>query len=327
MFLIRLKQALGSIKRNYYLLDIIDRKTAISIILNRFYYFLEFSYDKKHLLNDKKHSIIKNFLLENVFQNFDFSFNSDKMADVATDVADLPIWVCWWQGEKSMPELNKICVNSIKKNAGTHPVTIITFDNVSNYIDIPSNILDNYKNGNISPTFLSDFLRASLLHKFGGLWLDSTILVVEQIQDKYFSQEFVSIKTEMLSNASPSKYRWAGFFLGSTGNSEIFRVFRNMFIEYFNHYNKICDYLLIDYFLSILYDKNSNFKKIVDGKDVDQPHLHLLEQKLNEAYSDVVADSFRKDTSFFKLSFKIPLFDDTNDGKKTFWYSIKNGQF
>ncbi|WP_291066218.1 MULTISPECIES: capsular polysaccharide synthesis protein [unclassified Empedobacter] len=327
MFLIRLKQALGSIKRNYYLLDIIDRKTAITIILNRFHYFLELSDDKKHLLNEEKHSIIKNFLLENVFQNFDFSFNPDKADHTTTNVSTIPIWVCWWQGEESMPELNKICVNSIKKYAGTHPVKIITFDNVSNYINIPSNIFDNYKNGNISPTFLSDFLRASLLHKFGGLWLDSTILVVEQIQDKYFSQEFVSIKTEMLSNASPSKYRWAGFFLGSTGNSEIFRVFRNMFIEYFNHYNKICDYLLIDYFLSILYDKNSNFKKIVDGKDVDQPHLHLLEQKLNEAYSDVVADSFRKDTSFFKLSFKIPLFDDTNDGKKTFWYSIKNGQF
>lgn len=27
-----------------------------------------------------------------------------------------PIWVCWWQGEKAMPDIAKACFNSIKIN-------------------------------------------------------------------------------------------------------------------------------------------------------------------------------------------------------------------
>ena len=46
-----------------------------------------------------------------------------------------PIWVMWWQGENKMPEVVKICYASILKNAGSHPVNLITNCNYEKYLD------------------------------------------------------------------------------------------------------------------------------------------------------------------------------------------------
>lgn len=326
-FLSNVKVALGYLKRNVYLLKLINLKIALSIFINRIQYIFTSSIIEKNNLDLEKHKIIRNFLLNNVYNNFDFSFDFQSNTEKSTDVKNLPIWVCWWQGEENLPELSRICVERIKKFANQHPVNVITLNNVSNYVSIPNEIWDNYKNGNISPTFLSDFLRASLLGKYGGLWLDSTVFVLDTIDDEYFSRDLVSIKTEKISNSSPSLYRWAGFFLGSKRASPIFCTFRMMFIEYFKHYNKICDYLLIDHFLDIIYYKNKDFKDYIDAEPISNQNLHLLESYLNLPYSAELFSELKKQTNFFKLSYKIPLIEETFQKQKTFWFYIKNEKF
>ena len=41
------------------------------------------------------------------------------------------IWISfvWWQGLEQAPNLVKVCVDSIKKNAGDHRVIVLTEDN------------------------------------------------------------------------------------------------------------------------------------------------------------------------------------------------------
>ena len=43
--------------------------------------------------------------------------------------ATSPIWVCWWQGEKKMPDIVKVCYSSICRHADNHPVILITEKN------------------------------------------------------------------------------------------------------------------------------------------------------------------------------------------------------
>lgn len=50
---------------------------------------------------------------------------------------DSNIWVMWWQGESGMPEIVKMCYNSIKANAGSHPVVLITRENYKDYVKLP----------------------------------------------------------------------------------------------------------------------------------------------------------------------------------------------
>ena len=86
-----------------------------------------------------------------------------------------PIWTFWWQGEQAMPPIVRICYQSLLRNAGTHPVHLITKENIDKYIEFPSHIMKKVRNGHITLTHFSDILRMCLLYQYGGLWMDATI--------------------------------------------------------------------------------------------------------------------------------------------------------
>ena len=56
--------------------------------------------------------------------------------------ATSPIWVCWWQGEKKMPDIVKACYSSICRHADNHPVILITEKNFQEYATMPDFILN-----------------------------------------------------------------------------------------------------------------------------------------------------------------------------------------
>lgn len=47
-----------------------------------------------------------------------------------------PVWVCWWQGESSMPEIVQICYQSLRKHT-SHPIHLITKDSIGQYLQLP----------------------------------------------------------------------------------------------------------------------------------------------------------------------------------------------
>lgn len=98
-----------------------------------------------------------------------------------------PIWTCWWQGEECMPDIVKACYNAMKLHGDRHPVILITKDNYKTYIDIPDYILDKQEKGIIDLTHFSDILRAMILSKHGGIWMDSTLLLPHKHIDDFFS--------------------------------------------------------------------------------------------------------------------------------------------
>lgn len=55
--------------------------------------------------------------------------------------ATSPIWVCWWQGEKKMPDIVKVCYSSICRHADNHPVILITEKNFQEYATMPDFIM------------------------------------------------------------------------------------------------------------------------------------------------------------------------------------------
>lgn len=51
---------------------------------------------------------------------------------------DSPVWLCWWQGEETMPDVAKACLNSIKMHADRHPVIVITEANHGTMLTYPT---------------------------------------------------------------------------------------------------------------------------------------------------------------------------------------------
>lgn len=100
------------------------------------------------------------------------------------------IWTCWWQGKNFAPELIKACWNSWKLHVPLEmEIVVITKDNYSEYIEIPEYVLDKVNNGSISLATLSDIIRHSLLYKYGGMWLDATIYMNDDIPIDVFEYD------------------------------------------------------------------------------------------------------------------------------------------
>ena len=211
-------------------------------IMNRNGYY-ENEARKKHLLS--KHDIMLRYY-EKTFGDFlkTYDYNHGNQELPKSEYADC-IWICWWQGMDQAPELVKVCVDSIKKNAGDHRVIILTEDNYKQYVNIPEWLEEKKNKGVISRTHFSDVLRLTLLSHYGGLWLDSTFFCTQPVLDDYFRQSLWSIKRPDYFHASVAAGYFANYSLGCDINHRwIFKTILDFCImEYWKNNNIMIDYL------------------------------------------------------------------------------------
>lgn len=100
------------------------------------------------------------------------------------DLDDKPvIWQYWGQGvkESELPEVVKICFDSVDKFAGDYKVIRLCDETISEYLDMPQWVVDKVQDGTMRRVFFSDLLRVALLSAYGGVWLDATILMTGSV--------------------------------------------------------------------------------------------------------------------------------------------------
>lgn len=88
------------------------------------------------------------------------------------------VWQFWDKGWNSAPkELNVLSRLSEKALAGRYRFQRLDLVTCHDFIDVDKNILHLYEDGKVSAAGFADYLRLKLLHDYGGLWLDATVLV------------------------------------------------------------------------------------------------------------------------------------------------------
>ena len=90
------------------------------------------------------------------------------------------IWILWLQGEADMPFVVRNCYSSWKKQNSAYEVTLLTENNISDFIDVDGRILNNPV---ITKQALSDIIRVLLLEKVGGVWVDATCFCTKPLDD------------------------------------------------------------------------------------------------------------------------------------------------
>ena len=97
-------------------------------------------------------------------------------------VSDLPhehpkvIWWCWLQGLEHAPKIVTACYNSLKKNVPEYEIKVVDAKNWNEYVELPDYIVMKWEKKQIPSALFSDILRLQLLIKYGGTWIDSTVL-------------------------------------------------------------------------------------------------------------------------------------------------------
>lgn len=107
---------------------------------------------------------------------------------------DNNIFVLWLQGINGMPDIVRKCYESIKYFNPDRNIILLDENNLSNYVTLPNYITEKYKQGIISNAHFSDIIRCYLLANYGGLWIDSTVLLTNKIPEEVFKGDFFLFK-------------------------------------------------------------------------------------------------------------------------------------
>lgn len=222
---------------------------------------------------------------------------------VAEHGKEAPIWYFWLQGEENLPPIPKLCLQSIRKHANGHEVIVLTADNYKEYVNIPDALIEMYRAGRIKAAHFADILRVNLLAQQGGLWLDATMLVTDDLPQEIFEVPFFSVKTEN-QGFFVSQCRWAVFCLGAQKGNPLFVQLSSLFEQYLMSTYLFVDYFLFDNFIDMLYKRYPVIKTQIDNLPMNNPRVHDMASLLCNKVSDKQYEDLVKDTYLFKLSYK-----------------------
>lgn len=244
----------------------------------------------------------------------------EKDASIGDRPENAVIWVCWWTGVDSAPALVKKCIESTQKHAGNHRVQIITKDNYEDFINIPDYIMSKANSGAMGYAHFSDYLRISLLEKYGGLWLDATIFCAADVPDLCFALPFYTCKSEVKKGAYLSEYQWTSFCIGGYAHNIFFKFLKNAFEVYWQNNETAVDYLFFDYLIYIAKESNAEIKRLMELVPINNVHRDDLQASMNqtlpaEAFRSVITD----DTALYKLSWREKYEEHLSDGRKSIY--------
>lgn len=110
---------------------------------------------------------------------------------------NIPIWQYWESKDGSVPSLVQACLNSVEKYKGSNCKRILLApENVKEYIELPEYIYKMKESGKMCTAHFVDIVRTALLVRYGGVWIDSTILLTDTLPDYITDSELFFFKTD-----------------------------------------------------------------------------------------------------------------------------------
>lgn len=102
------------------------------------------------------------------------------MIDMVNNIPRI-IWLYWDQGRQNAPSIIKSCINSWEKFNPNWDINILDGETIYNHVDIDK-IIGSNKNYLTMPA-KSDIIRINLLAKYGGVWVDSSCLCLQSLDN------------------------------------------------------------------------------------------------------------------------------------------------
>lgn len=228
------------------------------------------------------------------------------------------IWMFWWQANHEELPVIRTCIRSVKKHMPKDAeLIILTKANLSQYCSIPDHIYQKLEAGIITLTHFSDIVRVTALADRGGLWLDATIFATDDFSYA-FDGPFWSIKKPDFTHKFVPRGRWTIYAIGSVQNSIIFYLMKELFSQYWERYNVMIDYFLVDLFMDLLYESVEEVRLLIGSVQPNNIRVLDMQRSMAEPWAPELIAALKQDTQLFKLTWKqqVPL---TVEGKQTLY--------
>lgn len=159
------------------------------------------------------------------------------------------VWFCWLQGMENAPELVRVCLHSQQALLTDREIVVITLENYRQYVTLPDFFVKKYEKGLIPHALFSDLLRLELLLKYGGTWMDATLLVTS----RNYPPHVLNCDLFMFQYFNEKDRRPCGvsnWFITSCTNNRLLLILRDMLFQYWRDYNCTVNYHIFHLFFS-----------------------------------------------------------------------------
>ena len=232
-----------------------------------------------------------------------------------------PIWVCWWQGYDEMPVIVRQCYSSVLRHAVGRQVVLIDQNNYQDYVTVPETLVKLLQTRHITITAFSDYLRFALLYRYGGLWIDSTVMLTEDLSNDIWEYPLYSC----CSNGN-EKHRllYTSFFIAAQQGNPVCKIVTDFYDEYFQSSQKQFDFWMTDLILRSIIDHDMRVADWLQQIPANNGSPFILETLFNKACDSLCA--VPQDEYVHKLTYKRHYLSTVNHGEPTVYSYVINGQ-
>jgi len=222
------------------------------------------------------------------------------------------IFTSWLQGYDVAPIIVKKCQKSLKQYTSAKTIVNITLNNMSKYIELPQNILEKKEAGIISNAHFSDIIRVCLLYTYGGIWIDSTVMLFDELPHYVTDSELFFFQNSFLDAEDFGISSW--FISAKYPKNNFMKSVRDTLFSYWENNNTLPDYYLLHDIISLLVETNQFENLWKKMPYVNNAAPHVLQRKLLDKYDQEEFNRIIKLTPIQKLTYKL---ENRQNDKKT----------
>lgn len=233
---------------------------------------------------------------------------------------DAPIWTFWDKGFDSAPELIQACRESRQVHRGLHPLVELDMNSIKDLISVPAGIEEAFTSGKMGLACFSDFIRLSLLSEYGGVWADATVFMVNDFPSELYEHSFFSLRHQVNSPFYVSEGKWTAWFLGCGESNSYLKACRDLFVHYWDQYNVLIDYFLIDFVLSSIRSSSQRYMDQIDSIPDCLASPMFLQRELSKSNQELSIGEKTALCPVQKLNFRAPVTQPVLDSLRCLIY-------
>lgn len=207
----------------------------------------------------------------------------------------------------------KKCIESQKKALTDYEHRVLTLENYHQWVELPEYVVKKFRKGKIPRALFTDLLRLAVLKKYGGVWLDASVLFTG------FENEKLLNRWNRIEQSEFTIYRYfkrgrketvglSNWFIAARPNEFVVSTVLDMLLAYWKDYNCTVDYYIMHLYIGMALKavpslaesmpRENSYQSIMLGrvlaKDYDKDwwddvKAHVFLHKLNYRKADEAA--------------------------------------
>ncbi len=218
----------------------------------------------KELYDETATMIRMQSLVEMVLKNYFGKISELEIQNAARITQKPKLFQYWHQGFDNLPGVVKNCYKSVDFFlADDFEIIRIELKTLSNYIRLPEHIFKARNEGKMTIAHFSDIIRNKLLLEYGGMWLDSTVLIT----GKEDIRKFTSLENRLMfsrfvfSNPKEHAVQFESWIMWSREKGNlVYQIADDVLMEYWLKNSDVGNYFLYHIILTIIFLKEEKFQ-------------------------------------------------------------------